>query len=187
MRTWIVWIMNGNSFILLWLFNQVNPQLSLPPSCSSPCSLSLSLLRALVFFPPPPPNTYTLLSLVLFPRGTAPAEPISESFLMSCWIWKWRKKTMSSAGCVVWIFMREPARKLNRSYEGARQRGWQLTRAHSAAHPWLPAASQQSGGCVSDRAAASSLLGQHKTRSCSCFSASFLFLPPPADQFELWK
>ena len=110
-----------------------------------------------------------------------------------CWTHLWiifdvvlnmeiKEKTMSSAGCVVWIFMREPARKLNRSDERASQWGWQLTRAHSAAHPWLPAASQQSGSCVSDRVAAS-LPGQHKKRSCSHFSASLLFLPSPADQF----
>lgn len=56
-----------------------------------------------------------------------------------------KEKTMSSAGCALWIFMREPARKLNRSCERASQWGWQLTRAHSAAHPWLPAASWQWG------------------------------------------
>lgn len=77
-------------------------------------------------------------------------------------------------------------RKLKRRQERGSRR-WQLTGAHSVAHPWLPAASQQSGGHVSDTVAAS-LPGQHThTQSCSRFCASFLFLPSPADQSQLQK
>lgn len=187
MRTWIAWVMNGNSFILLWLFDQVNPQLSFFTSIMllTLFAVSLTAVSSCLLSPTSTLHVHLALSCPL-PWMHSP-----------CWTHPWiifyvmlnmeiKEKTMSSAGCVVWIFMREPARKLNRSYEPASQRGWQLTRAHSAAHPWLPAASPQSGGCVSDRAAAS-LPGQHKKISCSCFSASFLVLLSPADQFQLQK
>lgn len=144
MRTWIAWVMNGNSFILLWLLDRVNPQLSLYLHRAPHCVPS-SLIATFVSFPPPPPNTHALLPHVLFPGCTAPAELVSESFFDVMLNMEIKEKTMSSAGCALWIFMREPVRKLNRSCERASQWGWQLTRAHSAAHPWLPAASRQWG------------------------------------------
>lgn len=182
MRTWIAWVMNGNSFILLWLFDQVNPQLCLFTSIMLLTLFPVSLIAvcSCLLSPTSIQHIYLVLSCPL-PWMHSP-----------CWTPLWiifdvmlnmeiKEKTMSSAGCVVWIFMREPARKLNRSYERASQQGWQLTRAHSAAHPWLPAASQQSGGCVSDRAAAS-LPGQHKKTKLQLFLC-FLFIPP----FSSWS
>lgn len=184
--------MNGNSFILLWLLDQVNPQLSFSTSVVLLTLFPVSLIAACACLLSPTSTQH------IYPALSCPL-PWMHS---PCWTHLWiifdvmlnmeiKEKTMSSAGCALWIFMREPARKLNRSCKRASQQGWQLTRAHSAAHPWLPAASRQSGA-VSDTEAAS-LPGQHthtqkkKNLSCSHFSASFVFLPSPADQFQLKK
>lgn len=161
--------------------------LSVPPSCSSPCSPSPSSPWASCLLPPTSTQHIHLPPSCPLPGMHSPRWTrlwIIFDVMLNMEI---KAKTMSSAGCVVWIFMREPGRKLNRSTEPASRRGWQLTRAHSAAHPWLPAASRQSGGCASDRAAASLPGQREKTLSCSRFSASFLFLPSPADQFQLQK
>lgn len=155
MRTWIAWVMNGNSFILLWLLDQVNPQLSSAPHAPhlAPCLPLCSCLLS-------PTSTQH--------RHLAPSCPLPWMH-NPCWTHLWnifdvmlnmeiKEKTKSSAGCVVWIFMREPARKLNRSREGGRQWGWQGMAADrgSFSSTSLAASSiPESGGSVSDRAAAS--------------------------------
>lgn len=127
MRTWIAWVMNGNSFILLWLFDQVNPQLSFFTSIMllTLFAVSLTAASSCLLSPTSTLHVYLALSCPL-PWMHSP-----------CWTHLWiifyvmlnmeiKEKTMSSAGCVVWIFMREPARKLNRSYEPASEDGsWQ--------------------------------------------------------------
>lgn len=173
MRTWIAWVMNGNSFILLWLLDRVNPQLSsLPPSCSSPCSCSCLLS---------PTSTQH--------RHLAPSCPLPWMH-SPCWTHLWstfdvmlnmeiKEKTKSSAGCVVWIFMRKPARKGNRSCEGASQWGWQGMAADKGL---IQQHISENGGCVSDRASAS-LPGQHKKPPKLQLFLCFLFIPP----FSSWS
>lgn len=184
MRTWIAWVMNGNSFILLWLFDQVNPQLS---------SLPVVLLTLL------PVSLTAACSCLLSPTSTqhrhlAPSCPLPWMH-SPCWTHLWnifdvmlnmeiKEKTKSSAGCVVWIFMRKPARKLNRGCEGASQWGWQGMAADKGSFSSTSLAASsipESGGCVSDRAAAS-LPGQHKKTKSQLFLC-FLFIPP----FPSWS
>lgn len=188
MRTWIAWVMNGNSFILLWLFDQVNPHLSFFTSIMLLTFFPVpSSLRALVSCPPPPPNTDTFPSLILFPGCTATAEPISESFWMSCWIWKLREKNnVFHWLCGVNI------------YEGASEE------AKEEAGVRQPVMAADRGSFSGTSLAASSIPAERGTRewhsgsifawaththtqSCSRFCASFLFLPSPADQSQLQK
>lgn len=95
-----------------------------------------------------------------------------------------KEKTKSSAGCVVWIFMREPARKLSRICEGARQWGWQGMAADKGSFSSTSLAAGSipgSGGCVSDRATASLPGHTQKTNLQLCLC--FLFIPP----FSSWS
>lgn len=180
MRTWIAWVMNGNSFILLWLFDQVNPQLSSFPHLV-PC-----LLTAACSCPLSPTSTQH--------RHLAPSCPLPWMH-SPCWTHLWnifdvtlnmeiKEKTKSSAGCVVWIFMRKTARKLNRGCEGASQWGWQGMAADKGSFSstsLVPAASQRVGAVWVTELQHPCLGNTKKTKSQ--LFLCFLFIPP----FSSWS